>query len=307
MRCNLLKHLEHSTKASLCRQGGLPFVGARVRSRACVCEVLDHACHACSMAALRIVRTHAGSRAVRQRWRAHACVRAEAHARDCGAPPATTAPRHGAVGRTRACAQRRRGPRACMCSAQARAARMHARSAACRRGRTSRGARCCRGSATRMHTRRRSRRATSTCPRSGGSCATATCPPTSTRRALPLPPRTHALHALRTSDAVLCFLRCQWWWGCPHCRQGGCKGTCTAPSLLRWIAARGGVECSGASGGSRSPLQALTRGVWLQAAQTRRIQKDSEKRKERNRVAHSAPGTVKVKAARCKKVVAQLE
>lgn len=52
---------------------------------------------------------------------------------------------------------------------------------------------------------------------------------------------------------------------------------------------------------------ALTREGWLQAAQTRRIQKDSERRKERNRVAHSAPGTVKVKPARRKKVVAQLE
>jgi DDB1- and CUL4-associated factor 13 len=47
--------------------------------------------------------------------------------------------------------------------------------------------------------------------------------------------------------------------------------------------------------------------MWLQAAQTRRIQKDSEKRKERNRVAHSAPGSIKVKPARRKKVVAELE
>lgn len=45
----------------------------------------------------------------------------------------------------------------------------------------------------------------------------------------------------------------------------------------------------------------------MQVQKTRRIQKDSEKRKERNRVAHSAPGTVKVKAARKKKIVAQLQ
>lgn len=45
----------------------------------------------------------------------------------------------------------------------------------------------------------------------------------------------------------------------------------------------------------------------MQAQQTRRIQKDSEKRKEKNRIAHSAPGTVKVKAARKKKVVAQVD
>ena len=45
----------------------------------------------------------------------------------------------------------------------------------------------------------------------------------------------------------------------------------------------------------------------VQASRTRRIQKDSEARKHRNRVAHSAPGTVKVAAARKKKIVAQLE
>lgn len=48
-------------------------------------------------------------------------------------------------------------------------------------------------------------------------------------------------------------------------------------------------------------------GSAVQAQKTRRIQKDSEKRKERNRVAHSAPGAVKVKPARKKKVVAQVD
>ena len=48
--------------------------------------------------------------------------------------------------------------------------------------------------------------------------------------------------------------------------------------------------------------------MWgVQASRVRRIQKDSEARKHRNRVAHSAPGTVKVATARKKKIVAQLE
>jgi hypothetical protein len=47
--------------------------------------------------------------------------------------------------------------------------------------------------------------------------------------------------------------------------------------------------------------------VIVQAAQTRRVQNESEKRKERNRISHSAPGTVKVKAARKKKIVAQVD
>lgn len=43
------------------------------------------------------------------------------------------------------------------------------------------------------------------------------------------------------------------------------------------------------------------------AVKSRRIQKNAEKKKEKNRIAHSKPGTIKVKAARKKKVVAQLE
>lgn len=45
----------------------------------------------------------------------------------------------------------------------------------------------------------------------------------------------------------------------------------------------------------------------MQAGKVRRIQKNAEKKKERNRIAHSAPGSVKVKAARKKKVVAEVE
>lgn len=43
------------------------------------------------------------------------------------------------------------------------------------------------------------------------------------------------------------------------------------------------------------------------AAKTRRTMEDSERRKTQNRIAHSAPGSIKVKAARKKKVVAELE
>lgn len=43
------------------------------------------------------------------------------------------------------------------------------------------------------------------------------------------------------------------------------------------------------------------------AARTRRIMQDSEKRKLKNRIEHSAPGSVKVKPERKKKVVAEME
>ena len=43
------------------------------------------------------------------------------------------------------------------------------------------------------------------------------------------------------------------------------------------------------------------------AAKLRRVQQDSERRKTQHRIAHSAPGSVKVKPARRKKVVAELE
>lgn len=43
------------------------------------------------------------------------------------------------------------------------------------------------------------------------------------------------------------------------------------------------------------------------AAKLRRTQMDSERRKTQHRIAHSAPGSVKVKPARKKKVVAELE
>jgi hypothetical protein len=45
----------------------------------------------------------------------------------------------------------------------------------------------------------------------------------------------------------------------------------------------------------------------VQAGKTRRVQINAEKRKEKNRITHSAPGTVKVKAARKKKIVAEVE
>lgn len=43
------------------------------------------------------------------------------------------------------------------------------------------------------------------------------------------------------------------------------------------------------------------------AAKLRRAQTDSERRKTAHRIAHSAPGAVKVKPARKKKIVAELE
>ena len=43
------------------------------------------------------------------------------------------------------------------------------------------------------------------------------------------------------------------------------------------------------------------------AAKLRRTQQDSERRKTQHRVAHSGPGAVKLKPARKKKVVAELE
>jgi hypothetical protein len=45
----------------------------------------------------------------------------------------------------------------------------------------------------------------------------------------------------------------------------------------------------------------------MQAGKIRRVQINSETRKEKNRIKHSAPGTVKVKAARKKKIVAEVE
>lgn len=45
----------------------------------------------------------------------------------------------------------------------------------------------------------------------------------------------------------------------------------------------------------------------LQVNKARRIIKNADKRKERNRIAHSAPGSIKVKAARKKKIVAELD
>lgn len=47
--------------------------------------------------------------------------------------------------------------------------------------------------------------------------------------------------------------------------------------------------------------------VVLQVNKARRIIKNADKRKERNRIAHSAPGSIKVKAARKKKIVAELD
>jgi DDB1- and CUL4-associated factor 13 len=45
----------------------------------------------------------------------------------------------------------------------------------------------------------------------------------------------------------------------------------------------------------------------LQATKIRREQMNAEKKKEKNRIIHSKPGTVKVKAARKKKLIAELE
>ena len=45
----------------------------------------------------------------------------------------------------------------------------------------------------------------------------------------------------------------------------------------------------------------------MQAGKLRRTMMDADKRKERNRVTHSAPGSVAVKPARKKKIVAELE
>ena len=45
----------------------------------------------------------------------------------------------------------------------------------------------------------------------------------------------------------------------------------------------------------------------IQMAKGRRIIKNADKRKEKNRITHSAPGSIKVKPARKKHVVAQLE
>ncbi len=45
----------------------------------------------------------------------------------------------------------------------------------------------------------------------------------------------------------------------------------------------------------------------MQASKLRRDMTDAERRKTQNRIAHSTPGTVKVKPARKKKIVAELE
>ena len=52
-------------------------------------------------------------------------------------------------------------------------------------------------------------------------------------------------------------------------------------------------------------LQACT--VLLQAAKLRRTMTEAGNKKQSNRIAHSAPGSVKVKSARKKKVVAEVE
>jgi Sof1-like domain len=65
-------------------------------------------------------------------------------------------------------------------------------------------------------------------------------------------------------------------------------------------------RCSNNQSGNKIWCQAQDwRGV--QAGKVRREQKNAEKRKERNRITHSSPGTVKVKAARKKKMIAELE
>ena len=43
------------------------------------------------------------------------------------------------------------------------------------------------------------------------------------------------------------------------------------------------------------------------AAKLRRTMEDSERRRTRNKIAHSAPGSVRVKPARAKKIVAEIE
>lgn len=45
----------------------------------------------------------------------------------------------------------------------------------------------------------------------------------------------------------------------------------------------------------------------LQAAKLRRTMTEAESKKQSNRINHSAPGSVKIKSARKKKVVAELE
>ena len=52
-------------------------------------------------------------------------------------------------------------------------------------------------------------------------------------------------------------------------------------------------------------LQAYT--VLIQAAKLRRTMTEAGNKKQSNRIAHSAPGSVKVKSARTKKVVAEVE
>jgi hypothetical protein len=56
-----------------------------------------------------------------------------------------------------------------------------------------------------------------------------------------------------------------------------------------------------------APLWAQILNNDMQAGKIRRVQINSEKRKEKNRITHSAPGTIKVKAARKKKIVAEVE
>ena len=45
----------------------------------------------------------------------------------------------------------------------------------------------------------------------------------------------------------------------------------------------------------------------MQAGKVRREQKNAEKRKEKNRITHSKPGSVIVKPARKQKLLAELE
>ena len=56
-----------------------------------------------------------------------------------------------------------------------------------------------------------------------------------------------------------------------------------------------------------SPVSLTGLGTVVQAARLRRTMTEAEDRKQKNRIAHSKPGSVIIKPARKKKIVAELE
>lgn len=82
------------------------------------------------------------------------------------------------------------------------------------------------------------------------------------------------------------------------------------PSVAPMHPAMHVLECVGCLLGCLHLLHAegvQTQRTDPQATKVRREQKNAEKKKEKNRIIHSKPGTVKIKAARKKKLIAELE